>query len=47
MSQSHVERRQRLLNDRLPTRRAIDELFTAMACSEQAEWRGLVAYLPL
>jgi predicted nuclease of predicted toxin-antitoxin system len=33
--------------DRLPVRQAIDELLLIDACSEQAEWAGLVLYLPL
>jgi Domain of unknown function (DUF5615) len=36
-----------VVNDRLPIRRAIDELLPMDACSEQTEWVGLVLYLPL
>jgi predicted nuclease of predicted toxin-antitoxin system len=36
-----------VLNDRLPIRQAIDELLIVAMCSEQAEWDGLVLYLPL
>jgi predicted nuclease of predicted toxin-antitoxin system len=36
-----------VLNDRLPVRQAVDELLMVDACSEQAEWAGLVVYLPL
>jgi hypothetical protein len=36
-----------VVNDRLPVRQAIDELLLVDACSEQAEWAGLVLYLPL
>ena len=36
-----------VVNDRLPVRQAIDELPLVDACSEQAEWAGLVLYLPL
>jgi predicted nuclease of predicted toxin-antitoxin system len=36
-----------VLNDRTPVRQAIDELIMVDACSEQAEWAGLVAHLPL
>lgn len=36
-----------VLNDRLPVRQAIDELLLMDECSEQAEWIGLVIYLPL
>jgi len=36
-----------VLNDRLPVGQAIDELLLMVACSEQAEWSGLVVYLPL
>jgi predicted nuclease of predicted toxin-antitoxin system len=36
-----------VLNDRTPVRQAIDELLMVEACSEQAEWTGLVAHLPL
>ena len=36
-----------VVNDRLPVRQAIDELLLGALCSEQAEWAGLVLYLPL
>ncbi len=36
-----------VLNDRLPVRQAIEELLLGDLCSEQAEWAGLVLYLPL
>ena len=36
-----------ILNDRLPVKQAIDEILLMIACSEQAEWRGRVVYLPL
>lgn len=36
-----------VLNDRMSVRQAIDELLLVEACSEQAEWAGLVVYLPL
>ena len=36
-----------VLNDRLPVGQAIEELWLMVACSEQAEWSGLVVYLPL
>jgi len=36
-----------VLSDRIPVRSAIDELLLIDACSEQLEWAGLVAYLPL
>jgi len=36
-----------VVNDRHPTREAIDELLLIDHCSEQAEWSGLVVYLPL
>jgi predicted nuclease of predicted toxin-antitoxin system len=36
-----------VLNDRLPVRQAIDELLLLDEGSEQAEWAGLVVYLPL
>ena len=36
-----------LLSDRLPVGQAIEELLLMLACSEQAEWSGLVVYLPL
>lgn len=36
-----------LVNDRMPIRQAIDELLLLVDCSEQAEWKGVVLYLPL
>ncbi|MFA7235733.1 MAG: DUF5615 family PIN-like protein [Phycisphaeraceae bacterium] len=36
-----------ILDDRLPVGRAIAEILLTLACSEQAEWNGRVAYLPL
>ena len=36
-----------VLNDRLPVRQAIEELLLGNLCSEQAEWAGIVLYLPL
>lgn len=36
-----------VLNDRLPVGRAIEDVLLLVACSEQAEWRGRVVYLPL
>jgi predicted nuclease of predicted toxin-antitoxin system len=36
-----------VVNDRMPTRQAIDELLLLVNCSEQAEWEGIVLYLPL
>jgi predicted nuclease of predicted toxin-antitoxin system len=33
--------------DRMAVRQAIEELLLIEACSEQAEWAGLVVYLPL
>lgn len=36
-----------VLSDRLPVRQAIDELLLIDACSEQAEWAGVVLFLPL
>ena len=36
-----------VVNDRLPTRFAIEESLLIESCSEQAEWHGLVVYLPL
>lgn len=36
-----------VLNNRLPVRQAIDEIMFVDSCSEQAEWAGLVIYLPL
>ncbi len=36
-----------VVNDRMPIRQAIDELSLLIDCSEQAEWNGVVLYLPL
>jgi hypothetical protein len=36
-----------LLNDRLPVGLAIQEMLLVASCTEQAEWKGRVAYLPL
>ena len=36
-----------VLNDRFPVGRAIEEILLMDVCSEQAEWEGIVAYLPL
>ncbi|MDZ8242049.1 MAG: DUF5615 family PIN-like protein [Nostoc sp. ChiQUE01a] len=36
-----------VINDRMPIRQAIDELLLLVDCSEQAEWKGVVLYLPL
>jgi Domain of unknown function (DUF5615) len=36
-----------VVNDRMPTRQAIDELLLLIDCSTQAEWKGVVLYLPL
>jgi predicted nuclease of predicted toxin-antitoxin system len=36
-----------VLNDRISVRQAIEELLLIDTCSEQAEWAGLVVYLPL
>ncbi len=36
-----------VVNDRMPIRQAIDELLLLVDCSEQAEWKGIVLYLPL
>jgi len=36
-----------VINDRLPVRQAIAELLLIVDCSEQAEWKGIVLYLPL
>jgi hypothetical protein len=33
--------------DRMAVRQVIEELLLVEACSEQAEWAGLVVYLPL
>ena len=36
-----------VINDRTSVRRIIDELLVVINCSEQAEWQGIVLYLPL
>lgn len=36
-----------VINDRMPIRQAIDELLLLIDCSKQAEWTGIVLYLPL
>ena len=36
-----------VVNDRISTRQAIDELSLLIDCSKQAEWKGIVLYLPL
>ena len=36
-----------VVNDRMPTRHAIDELLLLINCSNQLEWKGKVLYLPL
>ncbi|WP_224086810.1 DUF5615 family PIN-like protein [Nostoc sp. MS1] len=36
-----------VVNDRMPIRQAIDELLLLINSSEQAEWQGVVLYLPL
>jgi Domain of unknown function (DUF5615) len=36
-----------VINDRMLIRQAIDELLLLVTCSEQAEWKGVVLYLPL
>ncbi len=36
-----------VINDRMPIRQAIDELSLLIDCTEQAEWQGIVLYLPL
>jgi hypothetical protein len=33
--------------DRMAVRQVIEELLLVEACSEQAEWVGLIVYLPL
>src|SRR4029450_9193991 len=33
--------------DRMAVRQGIEELLLVEACSEQAEWAGLIVYLPL
>jgi hypothetical protein len=36
-----------VINDRMLIRQAIDELLLLVNCSGQAEWQGVVLYLPL
>lgn len=36
-----------LLDVRLPVGKAIEELLLIATCTDQSEWRGLVAYLPI
>jgi predicted nuclease of predicted toxin-antitoxin system len=36
-----------VIDDRISVRQAIDEVLLIENCSEQAEWRGLVVYVPL
>ena len=36
-----------VFNERFPVNRTIEELLLLDTCSEQAEWNGLVVYLPL
>ena len=36
-----------VVNDRMSIRQAIDELLLLINCTEQAEWKGIVLYLPL
>lgn len=36
-----------VVNDRMLIRQAIDELLLLVNCSGQAEWQGVVLYLPL
>lgn len=36
-----------VLNDRFPVGLAIQEILLIVACTEQAEWSGLVVHLPL
>jgi predicted nuclease of predicted toxin-antitoxin system len=36
-----------VMDDRISIRQAIDEILLIEVCSEQAEWIGLVVYLPL
>jgi hypothetical protein len=36
-----------VVNDRMPVKQAIDELLLIDGCSDQAEWTGVVLYLPL
>jgi len=36
-----------VVNDRMPIRQAIDELSLLADCSQQAEWKDIVLYLPM
>jgi predicted nuclease of predicted toxin-antitoxin system len=36
-----------IMSDRIPTGQVIKELLLIDACSEQAEWSGMVLFLPL
>lgn len=36
-----------IVNDRMPIRQAIDELLLIIDCTQQAEWKEIVLYLPL
>jgi hypothetical protein len=36
-----------VFNDRFPVGQAIEELLLVVSCTEQAEWNGLVIYMPL
>lgn len=36
-----------VVHDRMAVRQAIEELWLIEVCSDQAEWAGLVVYLPL
>ena len=36
-----------VVHDQMPIRQAIDELSLLVDCSEQAEWKNVVLYLPL
>jgi hypothetical protein len=36
-----------VMPDHMAVRQAIEEVLLVEACSEQAEWAGLVVYLPL
>jgi predicted nuclease of predicted toxin-antitoxin system len=36
-----------IINDQMPIRQTIDELLLLVDCSEQAEWKDKVLYLPL
>jgi predicted nuclease of predicted toxin-antitoxin system len=36
-----------VVNDRMPTRQVINEILLLIECSAQADWKGVVLYLPL